>query len=115
MYVYMTIQELQKLIMAQAKEKGWGTTPDEIIFGEKLALVHQELSEALGAYRKGQMDGDDGVRAELADAVMRILQLAGIYGIDIEKHIVRKLEINKNRDWSTDQLYIDRDKRNKPS
>ncbi len=109
----MTLQELQKLVLEQAKEKDWGTKPDEIIFGEKLALLHGEISEALAAYRKGKMTGDESVTEELGDVIMRTLQLAGIYSIDLEKQILKKLEKNKGRDWSKDQLYIDRDKRNK--
>ncbi|MFC1612349.1 hypothetical protein ACFL29_00680 [Patescibacteria group bacterium] len=107
----MHLNELQESVLEIAKEKNWGTSPDEIIFGEKIALLHAEISEALEAYRKGQMTGRDSVAEELADAVMRIMQLAGIYKIDLEKEILDKLEINKNRDWNNDQLYKDRDKR----
>jgi len=109
----MTLKELQDLVMAQAKEKSWGTKPEEIIFAEKLALLHQEVSETLEAYRKGKMSGEHGVGEELADVIMRTLQLAGIYNIDLEEEILKKIDINKDRDWSDDQLYIDRDKRAK--
>ncbi|MFA6467157.1 MAG: hypothetical protein WCV71_04845 [Patescibacteria group bacterium] len=109
----MTLQELQNLILQQAKDKDWGVIPQDIIFAEKLALIHQELSEALAAYRGGQMTGKDGVAEELADVVMRVMHLAGIYSFDLESEILKKIEVNKTRDWSKDQLYIDRDNRAK--
>lgn len=99
--------------MALAEEKDWGTKPDEVIFAEKLALLHQEVSETLEAYREGRMDGEHGVPEELADAIMRILHIAGIYEIDLEAAMQKKLDKNQGRDWSNDQLYIDRDKRAK--
>lgn len=109
----MDLKDLQQKVLDQAKEKNWGTKPEEVIFAEKLALTHQELSEALDAYRKGKMSGDHGVAEELADTVMRVMHLAGVYDVDLEKEILQKLEANNSRDWSKDQLYIDRDKRAK--
>jgi len=74
-----------------AQEKNWGTKPDEIIFGEKLALLHAEISEVLEAYRKGKMKGRDSVAEELGDVVLRALHLAGIFDIDLEKEIGAKI------------------------
>ena len=95
----LTIKELTELTMKQAKEKGWGIKPDEINVGEKLALIHSEISEALEAYRHKRMDGKDGFAEELGDAMQRILHMAGIFGVDLEQEILEKTEINKNRTW----------------
>ncbi len=95
----MDIKELQKLIMQQAEKKGFGVKPEEINVGEKIALVHSEISEAFEAYRHKDMDGDHGFKRELGDAVQRILHLCGIFDIDIEKEILIKLKSNKNRKW----------------
>lgn len=95
----MTINELTDAVMQQAKDKGFGTKPDEINVAEKIALIHSEISEAFEAYRHNDMDGDDGFKRELGDAIQRILHLCGIFEIDIEKEIVKKLDSNKNRKW----------------
>ena len=107
----MDIAKLQKEILALAKKKGWGTTPDDVIFSEKIALLHGEVAEALHAYRQHRMAGKDGVAEEFADIIMRTLHLAGIYEINVVKAIQKKLALNARRDWSTDQLYLDKKKR----
>ncbi|MFA5130632.1 MAG: hypothetical protein WC477_07035 [Patescibacteria group bacterium] len=97
----LTISQLQSLTMELAQEKGFGVKPEEINVGEKIALIHSEASEALQAYRDKNMDGKDGFQEELADTVIRILHLAGIFNIDLEAEILKKMEFNKTRSWSS--------------
>jgi NTP pyrophosphatase (non-canonical NTP hydrolase) len=95
----MTVKELTELVMQQAKAKGFGTKPSEIDVAEKIALIHSEISEAYEAYRHKKIDGKDGFKEELGDAVQRILHLCGIFDIDIETEILKKMEKNKGRKW----------------
>lgn len=95
----LNIKQLTELIMQQAKEKGFGTKPEEINVAEKIALIHSEISEAFEAYRNKNIDGKDGFQEELGDAIQRILHLCGIFEIDIEKEILKKVDFNKDRDW----------------
>jgi NTP pyrophosphatase (non-canonical NTP hydrolase) len=99
-----TIKELTELIMAQAKEKGFGTKPEDVNIPEKIALIHSEISEAFEAYRHKDMDGKDGFKQELGDAVSRILHLSGIMGVDIQKEIMKKVKSNKDREWDWDKM-----------
>lgn len=85
--------------MKQAVEKGFGTKPEDIDVAEKIALIHSEISEAFEAYRHNDIDGKDGFKRELGDAVQRILHLCGIFGIDIEQEILKKIADNKDRNW----------------
>ncbi|HAQ02480.1 hypothetical protein A2467_01395 [Candidatus Nomurabacteria bacterium RIFOXYC2_FULL_36_8] len=100
----LNLRELTSLILEQAKEKGFGTKPEEINVGEKIALIHSEVSEAYEAYRHKNIDGKDGFKEELGDAIQRILHLAGIFGIDIEKEVLKKIESNKERNWDFNKM-----------
>lgn len=67
----------------------------------KLALVHSEVSEATEGVRKGLMDDHLKDRpmaeVELADAIIRAMDLAGHEGWDLAGAIVDKLYYNAER------------------
>lgn len=90
--------------------------------GQRLALVTSEISEALESIRKKDVklisnsvkavienaEGEyfvktftdfvkDSYQDELADSVIRLLDIAGGEDIDLEWHIVQKLRYNKTR------------------
>lgn len=102
-----TAQEINTLAVAirQQNEPWWRDIETgealERNFGELIALMHSELSEALEADRKDLMDDKlphrHGREVELADAVIRILDAAGGLGMDIGGAIMEKLEYNRKR------------------
>lgn len=67
----------------------------------KIALIHSEISEALEGDRKGMMDDHlphrRSVEVELADAVIRICDLAGALELDLGGAIIEKLAYNLSR------------------
>ena len=69
--------------------------------GELLMLVTTELSEALEAHRKNLMDDKlphrKGFEVEIADALIRLFDLSGGLGLDIDGALYEKLEYNKKR------------------
>lgn len=95
----LTIKQLLSLVMQQAREKGFGTRPGEINVAEKIALIHTEISEAFEAYRHKNIEGKNGFKEELGDAIQRIFHLCGVFDINIEDVISEKLKSNKNRKW----------------
>ena len=95
-----------------AIEHGWweegGAFEVERNFGELIALCHAELSEALEQYRAGHdmketYYGDDdkpeGIPSELADVILRILDMCAHYRIDIGGMLVEKSTFNKTRSY----------------
>ena len=93
---------------------GW--QPNDNRFGESMALLHSEVSEALEAYRNWGLedatetpphqDGwtygvppgkPEGVGSELADVLIRLLSSARQYGVDLEAEYERKCAYNRTR------------------
>lgn len=70
--------------------------------GTKLMLVCSEISEAMEGLRKDQMDDKlphrKMIEVELADAVIRILDLAEGLELNIGGAMAEKLEYNRNRE-----------------
>ena len=68
---------------------------------EALCLIHSEVSEALEGFRKGVYDDHltdrPMLEVELADAVIRIFDLAGGMKLDVAGAIAEKLEYNRKR------------------
>lgn len=69
---------------------------------EMLCLIHSEISEAMEGYRKGLMDDKlphrQMIEVELADAIIRIFDLAGYLGLNLGSAYVEKLAYNAIRE-----------------
>ena len=99
---------IQQLVnIAHTANLNWWIDPEtcerkERNVGELLMLVTSELAEAMEGHRKKLMDDKLPHRymleVELADAVIRIFDMAGGMGLDLGGAFVEKLIYNANRE-----------------
>lgn len=120
------LNQSANVIFQNNKEKGFWDNDRNV--GELLMLVTSELGEAMEAHRKGKFADlkqyyeisnkewadkspiekkekycfeklvKDTFEDEIADAVIRLLDLSAGLGIDLEKHINEKVKYNKLRE-----------------
>lgn len=118
------LNQLASKIHENSKAKGF--YDKELNVGEKLMLVVTEISEALEAYRSGkfadrptfdsmiasgkifreafEMEIKDSFEDELADAVIRLLDLAKACNIDIDFHVNNKHKFNETRPYKHNKV-----------
>lgn len=120
------INDLAKQIQRNNVEKGFYEEAKNL--GEMLALIHSEVSEALEADRKDHyfkgdiqsilhQEDQENFKAqfsnqvkssfedELADIMIRVMDLAAYKGVDLEAHIQVKMRYNALRAYKHGKKY----------
>ncbi len=86
-----SINEIARQNFQWVEEMGWH---NKTVL-EALALVASEVGEAINECR--QQEPSPEVAEELADIVLRVLDIAHWQGIDMEKTILEKMDRNQSR------------------
>ena len=93
-------------IHARNRAAGWWTDldtgePKDRNTGELLMLCVSELAEAMEGHRKGLLDDKlphrTMLEVELADAVIRIFDMAGGLNLDVAAAVAEKIQYNASR------------------
>lgn len=86
------LKKLQQQVYANKVAHNFNVTSVD----EEVCHIMSELAEAWEAYRK---KGPEDFAEELADIAIYLLGLAEMQGVDLEKEILAKMEINAARKY----------------
>lgn len=90
---------------SRSREKGFWDNDRNV--GEMLMLIVSELGEAIESHRAGVfgLEKKDTFEDELADTAIRLFDLCGGLGIDLEKQIAWKMSFNQTRGYRHGKSY----------
>lgn len=106
--VFEGLNAMARVVWETACSRGWHPGPPPINdIPRHLMNVHTEVSELWEAYRRGTLDAPsehEGLNLsqfeeELADIIIRALDLGQMYGIDLKRAVGMKDQFNRQRPY----------------
>jgi len=99
---FISLNILAEEVHRQSSMAGWWDTPESSNIPTKLLLIHSEISEAAEGFRSNLQDTHlphrKMIEVELADALIRILDLAVKLEFDSGSAVKEKLAYNQLRE-----------------
>jgi len=102
----MDIKELTQKMNQLVQSKGWyeKNSPRPQLPRNLAISLSLEASEVLEHFQWGEVIRDrQAFASELADVSLYLLQLADVCGIDLEKAVLEKIEMNHKRSWDASE------------
>ncbi len=99
----MNLNELTHQMNDLVRHHGWyePDSPKQQTARNLAISLSLEASEVLEHFQWSAETSDpEGLRGELADVALYLLQLASVSGIDLEQAILDKIRANWDRSWS---------------
>jgi NTP pyrophosphatase (non-canonical NTP hydrolase) len=101
----MDIHELTEKMHQFVRAQGWydDDSPRPQTLRNLAISLNLEAGEVLEQFQWNEdVTNNQEFGDELADVALYLLQIASVAGIDLERAIIRKLEINYQRRWDRD-------------
>lgn len=99
----MDLNELTQKMNDLVRHHGWyeSDSPKQQTARNLAISLNLEASEVLEHFQwSGETKDPEGLRGELADVALYLLQLASVSGIDLERAILDKIRANWDRSWA---------------
>lgn len=99
----MDLKELTQKMNDLVRHHGWyePDSPKQQTLRNLAISLNLEASEVLEHFQwSAETTDPEGLRGELADVALYLLQLASVQKIDLEKAILDKIRANWDRSWS---------------
>jgi 8-oxo-dGTP diphosphatase len=102
----MDIQELTQAMHQFVDSRGWyqPDSPRPQTLRNLAISLTLEAAEVLEHFQwNGELQEPQAFADELADVTLYLLQLASLAGVDLEKAVLHKLDINYTRSWDQEE------------
>ena len=99
----MNLEELTQQMNELVRHHGWyePDSPKQQTSRNLAISLNLEAAEVLEHFQWSEASKDpEGLRGELADVALYLLQLASVEGIELEEAILEKIRQNWDRTWT---------------